>query len=320
MRVPLPAAMMTTSTGVPDAFSPGDFRLFAMRWGSFLLRIIGLAVVVLAVSSCSAIKLGYNQLPDITYWWLDGYVDVREPQVARLREEITNLHAWHRQTELPRYASLLDNLALLATGPVTPEQSCAALDDMRTRFTALTTRLEPAAVWLAQQLTPEQLAHLKQRQADNDVKWRKQWLDGTPAEAAERRIEMSIDRSEDFYGALQAPQRATIRATIAQSRYNPRIAWAERQRRQQDLLQTLAQVRSSGMNDAQTLAALRGWLDRALNPPDPVHRDNARNTLREGCEGAARLHNSTTAEQRERAARRLKAYARDLRELAGIDG
>ncbi|MBX9612752.1 MAG: hypothetical protein K2X51_14120 [Burkholderiales bacterium] len=291
-----------------------------MRWGSFLLRIIGLAVVVLAVSACSAIKLGYNQLPDITYWWLDSYVDVREPQVARLREEITNLHAWHRQTELPRYASLLDNLALLATGPVTPEQSCAALDDMRTRFTALTTRLEPAAVWLAQQLTPEQLAHLKQRQADNDVKWRKQWLDGTPAEAAERRVEMSIDRSEDFYGSLQDPQLAAIRATIARSGYSPRIAWAERQRRQQDLLQTLERVRVGGMNDAQTLAALRGWLDRALNPPDPVHRDNLRITLREGCEGAARLHNSTTAEQRERAVRRLRAYARDLRELAGLDG
>lgn len=284
------------------------------------MRIIGLAVVVLAVSACSAIKLGYNQLPDITYWWLDSYVDVREPQVARLREEITNLHAWHRQTELPRYASLLDNLALLATGPVTPEQSCAALDDMRTRFTALTTRLEPAAVWLAQQLTPEQLAHLKQRQADNDVKWRKQWLDGTPAEAAERRVEMSIDRSEDFYGSLQDPQLAAIRATIARSGYSPRIAWAERQRRQQDLLQTLERVRVGGMNDAQTLAALRGWLDRALNPPDPVHRDNLRITLREGCEGAARLHNSTTAEQRERAVRRLRAYARDLRELAGLDG
>lgn len=276
--------------------------------------------MALGLSACSAIKLGYNQLPDISYWWLDGYVDVREPQVARLRDEIASLHAWHRQTELPRYASLLDTLARMATGPVTPEQSCAAFDGMRARFTALTTRLEPAAVWLARQLTPEQWAHLKQRQAENDKKWRQQWLDGTPAEAAERRIKMSVERSEDFYGPLKDAQLAAIRATIARSGYNPHIAWAERQRRQQDLLQTLAQIRTNALNDAQTLAALRGWLDRALNSPDPAHRDNARITLREGCEGAARLHNSTTAEQRERAARRLKAYARDARELAGIDG
>ena len=74
-------------------------------------------MLALSLGACSAIKLGYNQLPDISYWWLDGYVDVREPQVTRLRDEIARLHAWHRQTELPRYASLLDNLALLATGP-----------------------------------------------------------------------------------------------------------------------------------------------------------------------------------------------------------
>ena len=36
----------------------------------------------------------------------------------------------------------------------------------------------------------------------------------------------------------------------------------------------------------------------------------------DNCRAFAQLHNSTTAEQRERAGRRLAAYERDARELA----
>lgn len=288
-----------------------------MRTLSLLLRIIGLATVMFGLLSCSAIKLGYNQLPDITYWWLNSYIDTNGQQTPRVRDEITSVHAWHRQTELPKVVALTQSLQQLAAGPVTEQQTCAVFADARARLLAVTTHIEPATAWLAQHLTAEQLKHLDNKFTRNDEKWRDDWLNGTLAERAKHRVKLAVERSEDFYGPLQEAQLAVVRASIAQSTYNPQTAWAERQRRHQDLLQTLEQVRTGKPGDEPTRAALRGWLDRALNPPVPAHRAHAQNTVREGCASAAQLHNSTTPEQRERAVKRLKAYERDFRELMG---
>jgi Family of unknown function (DUF6279) len=291
-----------------------------MRSFSLLLRIIGLGAMVLSLLSCSAVKLGYNQLPEITYWWLDGYIDTASPQSARVREEIRGLHAWHRQAELPKVVALAESMQGLAHGQVTPQQTCTVFEEARDRLLAVTTRVEPALVWLVHQLTPDQLKHLERKLTRNDRKWREEWLDGTLAERAKRRVKLAVERSEDFYGPLQDAQLVAVRTNVAQSTYNPQTAWAERQRRHQDLVQTLEQVHAGKLDDEQTRAALRGWLDRALNPPVPAHRAHAQNTVREGCASAALVHNSTTPEQRERAVKRLKAYERDFRDLMGSAG
>ncbi len=39
--------------------------------GALLVGTFALA----GLSACSAIKIGYNNLPELSYWWLDGYVD-----------------------------------------------------------------------------------------------------------------------------------------------------------------------------------------------------------------------------------------------------
>lgn len=287
-----------------------------MRFLSLLLRIIGVVTLSLGLLSCSTIKLGYNQLPDITYWWLNSYIDTNGQQTPRVRDEITKIHAWHRQTELPRLVAFSETLQQLAAGPVTEQQTCAVFADARARLLAVTTHIEPATAWLAQHLTAEQLSHLDRKFKRNDEKWRKDWYDGSLAERAKHRVKLAVERSEDFYGPLQEAQLSVVRASIAASSYNPQIAWAERQRRHQDLLQTLDQVRTGRLDDGQTRAALRGWLDRALDSPVPAHRAHAQATVREGCISAAQLHNTTTPAQRERAIKRLKAYEKDFRDLA----
>ncbi|NNU44233.1 hypothetical protein [Ramlibacter montanisoli] len=70
----------------------------------------------LALSACSAVKLGYNALPSLAYFWLDGYVDFSDEQAPRVRDEIANLHTWHRQQELPRVLELLARMEQLAPG------------------------------------------------------------------------------------------------------------------------------------------------------------------------------------------------------------
>jgi hypothetical protein len=61
---------------------------------------------------------------------------------------------------------------------------------------------------------------------------------------------------------------------------------------------------------------LRGYLERFEHSPDKAYRAYQEALIEEGCRHFAVLHNSTSLAQREAATRRLRAYQRDLRELA----
>jgi hypothetical protein len=67
---------------------------------------------------------------------------------------------------------------------------------------------------------------------------------------------------------------------------------------------------------AEARALLRGWFDRALVSPDAAYRAHQEQLVQESCRIFSATHNATTPAQREMAVRRLRAYQRDLRELA----
>ena len=48
-----------------------------------LRHIIGAllaALVLLGLGGCSAVKLSYQNAPELTYWWLDSYLDLNDTQ------------------------------------------------------------------------------------------------------------------------------------------------------------------------------------------------------------------------------------------------
>ncbi len=139
-------------------------------------RIIGVLGLAVALASCSAIKLGYNTLDDIAYWWLDSYVDFSDEQAPLAREDLARLHAWHRQQELPRFGALLQNVEAMVPGDITSAQACAVVAQVRERLDAVAERAEPAVVTMALALRPEQLLHLERKYAESNAKFRKEWI------------------------------------------------------------------------------------------------------------------------------------------------
>ena len=55
-----------------------------MNTASRVARIIVLLTLAVALAGCSAIKLGYNTLGEVAYWWLDSYIDFAQRVVAEL--------------------------------------------------------------------------------------------------------------------------------------------------------------------------------------------------------------------------------------------
>ncbi len=289
-------------------------------------RIIGwlfAATALLLLQACSAIKLAYNNSPEFGYWWLDGYIDIQSEQTPKVRDELTRVLAWHRAEELPKIAELLQKMQRLAGAELAAPQVCNLFDETRERFDALTRQAEPAAVWLAMSLRPEQIKHIEAKLEKGNEQWRKEWLQATAAERFDRRLKSSIERAEEFYGKLEERQVTALRSALEGSQSDIALNQAERQRRQQDLMQTLRFV--SGQlagaagparpTQAEALAQLRAYLARLNLSPNPAYRGYSERLVRESCASFATLHNSTTPEQRRRAVGRLAAYERDAREL-----
>jgi len=283
---------------------------------SRLARIIGLLAFTAALGACSALKLGYDNLGQIAYWWLGSYVDFTDEQGIRVREDLARLHLWHRQHELPQVAAMLRSMELIAPGEIPAAQACAFVKQIRERLNAVAERAEPAVVTLAVGLSPEQLAHLERKYQTNNAEYRKEWVQLAAAEQKEKRFEKFLDRGETIYGRLDEAQRATLRRQIETSIFDPQRLLAERQRRQQDALQTLRRVALQPVALAESRKLLRGLLERAQESPDLSYRHYQQALIEEGCRSFSALHNSTSAAQREAAVQRLRAYQRDLRELS----
>jgi hypothetical protein len=284
--------------------------------GANLARIIGVLLVAAALAACSAVRLAYNNLPEVSYWWLDAYLDFDGSQTPKLRDELAQLQAWHRQNELPRVASLLQEAQALAPGDVTAAQACRMADQIRERLLAVAERAEPAGTELALSLGEGQLQQLERKYAKNNAAYRKNWLDRSAAEVQEKRYEKYLDRLEDFYGRLTPEQRDLVRRQVAQSAFDPRLIDAARRRRQQQTLEMLRGFNATRPSTAEARAAIHAWVMRDAAPPPGPGRDQQQALLQEGCRNLAALHNTTSASQRERAVRRLQAYEDDVRQLA----
>lgn len=284
------------------------------------IRLAGIIVAVtlsLALSACSAVKLGYNTLPELLYFWLDGYADFNDQQEPLVRAEIARLHAWHRREELPRLAQLLGRMEQLAPQEISPQQACAIVEEVQMRMQVAADLLGPSVGTVAVTFTEPQLRHMERKFRRANDKFRKEAVTAPPGEAQEKRFNETLERLEMIYGRLDEPQRAVLRQGLARSSYDAARILADRQRRQQDLVQTLRTVNRAHMGPEEARAQLRAWLDRAWHAPDPAYRSWQEGLVQEGCRLFSAVHHSTTPAQRDQAVKRLRAYQRDLRELSG---
>jgi hypothetical protein len=280
-----------------------------------LARIIVLLTLAAALAACSAVKLGYNNLDQAAYWWLDSYLDFTTEQSVLVRQDLARLHAWHRAEELPRIGDMLHRMEQLAPGNITPAQACQFVAEFRQQLGALADHAEPAVVTMAISLSPEQLAHLQHKYEKNIAKYRDEWVDLSAAELREKRFEQFLKGSDMIYGSLDEPQREALRRDVERTIFDPKRILVDRQRRQADALQTLRQVTSGTVDFTTARRLMRGYIERFQASPDKRYREYQEALIQEGCRHFAALHNSTTAAQRQGAVQRLRAYQQIVVEL-----
>jgi hypothetical protein len=288
---------------IPVNLFPHRFRQFA------------LVIALVLLGGCSMVKLGYDQADLVARWWFDRQLDLDSSQSRWLKQELQGFHSWHRQTQLPAYAELVDAVARQSMGDVTADQACENVDLAAEHLDTLLKQAVPLFAGLARQLQPAQLQHLKRRFAEEDREWREKWLDGSNEKRIRRRVDDWEERAETYYGRLNREQRDFILRAVQNSSWQPQISWERRLNRQQQILLTLEKIQSQRLSQSAAEAEILVLIDRAMHPSDARFSGMQQRLQTEACTNLAGLHQLTTAEQRSRAHKKLMGYERDFKQL-----
>ena len=291
-----------------------------------LLKIIGAAMLLMGLQGCGALRLAYNQSPLATYWYLDGYLDFNASQRPLVKAALDDIQQWHRQTQLPLYMETLDKLQQQMPKDISTAQACTLFTEVQGRlivtFEGIAGRLQSegqkegqgAGMQVLASLDNAQLAQLQKKLTQANATYRQENVEGPAPKLRDKRLEQAVSRAESLYGNLTSKQEALLDARLEASGFEPEAFYAERLRRQQDLLQTLRNLKPAAA--AAVASNLGGVFARVAMSPDPNYRDYSQRTRLQACQTFADLHNSMSPEQRLKAARKLQNYALDLRALS----
>ena len=289
----------------------------------FWFRIITASLVAVAMSTiltgCSAVRLGYNKLPEIASWWLDSYIDFTDAQGPQAKVALQKLQAWHRKEELPAIAELLAQAQALAPQNITPEQACKIWEGAQIRIESFIQESGRLAAPIVSQLSAKQLKHLEKEWASRNEDWKKQWLQGTPDTRIKKRVDLAAERFNSFYGDLNTEQRQLLKQQFSQSVWTPEWGYQQRLKRQQDQLSALqamsSEVTKPGMLLPQVEKMMQALMLQSVRPRDEAELSKQLQFEQRACQNLAQLHNTMSPAQRLKAQRKLKDYETDVREL-----
>ena len=289
----------------------------------FWFRIITASLVAVAMSTiltgCSAVRLGYNKLPEIASWWLDSYIDFTDAQGPQAKAALQKLQAWHRKEELPAIAELLAQAQALAPQNITPEQACKIWEGAQIRIESFIQESGRLAAPIVSQLSAKQLKHLEKEWASRNEDWKKQWLQGTPDTRIKKRVDLAAERFNSFYGDLNTEQRQLLKQQFSQSVWTPEWGYQQRLKRQQDQLSALqtmsSEVTKPSMSLPQVKKMMQALMLQSVRPRDEAELSKQLQFEQRACQNLAQLHNTMSPAQRLKAQRKLKDYETDVREL-----
>ena len=274
------------------------------------------------LTGCSAVRLGYNNLPDIASWWLDSYIDFSDTQGPQAKAALQKLQTWHRKEELPAIAELLVQAQTLAPQNITPEQACKIWEGAQVRVESFIQESSRLAAPVVSQLSAKQFKHLEKEWASRNEDWKKQWVQGTPDSRIKKRVDLAAERFNSFYGDLNLEQRQVLKQQFLQSTWSPEASYQRRLKRQQEQLIALqamsSEITKPAMPLPQVEKALQSLILQSVRPKDAGELSKQLQLEQQACQNLAQLHNTMSPAQRLKAQRKLKDYETDVRELMKI--
>jgi uncharacterized protein YhaN len=260
------------------------------------------------VSGCdTAMRMAYENADTFLHWRALSYVPLNGKAADDLDERIESFLAWHRAKALPQYARLSADAARRVNAGLSPADLVWGYDSFDAQAKE---SLHEAAVRLApvlDRLTPEQLSHLEKRLADDNRKFARQNR-GSEKDRRIRRARRMVDRLEDWVGKLSKAQVERVKQYSERAPLYDDMRERDRKRLQAEFL-SIVRAREAQKRLAAYVDAWDRGREPALAAANKTWRGELDKLLLE-------FDRTLTAEQRARAAARLRGFSEDFAALA----
>lgn len=272
-----------------------------------------LAILIVLLPTCTGIVLrtGYRNADHLLLLDLEKYFDLSSAQREDTKRLLRSQLAWHRRTELPRYAAALADLKVRLQRGLTPaDVTWLYAQARRARIEVMRHATPDMATFLAS-ITPEQTAHLAQHIEEFNKDLTKAVADSSQARLKKRQADL-IEMAEDWIGRLQPEQKQRIETAATRLPDMPPAQLRYRRQRQRDFLAL--------MNERPGRERLQKQLDAWLVQPESSYPPEYAAATREwNAEMQAlilSLEASLSPEQREHAMKHVDSFLSDIRELS----
>ena len=273
-----------------------------------MIRRAAAILLLVLLAGCSAVELAYNNAEPFLRWQAGRYLDLKNDQAEEFNARLAAFLAWHRSSALPQYAHLAGDAGRRLERGASLADMVWSYDAIRQQAREALRRAGADTGDFLDRLTPAQIEQLERRFAEDNLKFAREWLEGTPEEQRARRLKRLTHTLEDWLGELSDAQRERVRQFNEAAPLNGGMRDRERHRRQAELLAML-RARES----ARRLADWAAEWDRGREPGFArVNREFTDGLLAM----LADLERSLSPRQRALAVARLREYARDFQLLA----
>lgn len=191
--------------------SSGTHRTRCWSW----LRLALTGVLVATLLSGCVIRVVYNQLDWLALWYVQDYLDLDEAQEEQAKALIARTLAWHRATQLPRYAQLAHTLLDGLGAPLGPRFVVDRYAGIVALWDALLRRVSPDMAALLQTLSDEQVEELFARLAKENRELDEDYSGISREERRAKQDKAILRAFRRFTGWLSPGQEALIASRTA---------------------------------------------------------------------------------------------------------
>jgi hypothetical protein len=260
------------------------------------------------LAGCSALRFAYESADSYLLYRAKGYLDLDEKASDELEARIDEFFAWHRRNALPQYARNSEDAAKRVTKGLSREDLVWGYDSLvanaRQSLRVAAERIAP----LLDRLTPQQLAHMEKRFAEDNRKFAREYLRGAEADRRKRRAKRVEERLEDWVGNLSSVQLERVRQFSERTPLYDELRARDRERMQAEFL---AMIRK---REAQK--RLPDWIANWERGRDPAHFAASERFRQDYFTLVLEIDKTLTPQQRNRAAANFRRYAEDFTVLA----
>jgi uncharacterized protein DUF6279 len=263
---------------------------------------------LLACSGCSAVRFAYNNADLYLRWQLGKYLDVEGVQSEELDGHVAAFLAWHRANALPQYARLVNEAGARFARGASQGDLVWGYDSIQAQVLQAVRAGAGEIADLLDRLTPEQIAHLERKFAEDNRKYARDFLAGSVEERRRRRVKRNVERLEEWFGDLSEAQVERVRRYAERAPFPEGMRDRERKRLQAEFL---AIVRAR-----EAKARFADWAVNWDRGREPAHAAAVRAQRMEYFAMLLDLNKTLSAGQRHAAETRLRELASDFERLA----